>query len=160
MNELTKDLGQKLLLLLWEVSTYPDPRDVSSRSRRDLAVRVVDSLCGSSYGSESDLREIVDAFVSEFAHSPYRDRAKRFGADLIELTTAGYAPRDFIAQGHLARRQHPKRTVPLKEAAQARRKAKCARERCLHDLARIQKEIGKMSSNQPSQSIAGKPGSG
>lgn len=151
MNELTKDLGHKLLLLLWEVSTYPDPKDVSARSRREVAVRVVDSLCGSSFGCENDLQEIVDQFMSEFAHSPYRDRARCFGSDLMELMTADYDPATFLTRGRLAQRQHPKRTVSRKEMEQAKRKCERARIKVLRGLAKIPREMKKTSSNHASQ---------
>ncbi len=151
MNDFTKDLGHKLLLLLWEVSTYPDPKDVSRRSRRELAVRVLDSICGSSFGCENDFPEIVDQFVSEFAHSPYRDRAKRFGTDLMELMTAKHDPATFLTMGRIAQRQHPKHPVSRREIEQARRKCERAKIKCLHGLAKIQKELKKKSSNSASQ---------
>ena len=139
MNEFTKDLGHKLLLLLWEMSTYPDPKDVSARHRQELAARVVDSLRGAAFGHESDLREIVDGFVSEFAHSPCRDRAKRFGLDLMEMMTGESDPSTFLTKGRLARRQHPKRPVSRSDRAQVRRNCERAKAKCLRSLAKIQR---------------------
>jgi hypothetical protein len=151
MNDFTKDLGNKLLLLLWEVSTYPDPKDVSSGTRRELAVRVVDSLCGSSSGCEKDLKEIVDQFVSGFAQSPYRDRVERFGSDLMELMTAEHDPVMFLARGRLAQRQHPKRPASRSEIERAKRKCERAKSKCLRGLAKIQNKMETKSSNHASQ---------
>jgi hypothetical protein len=147
MNDFTKDLGHKLLLLLWETSTYPDPDDVSTQSRAELVVRVVDSLCGSSYGCEADLQDIIKTFVSEFVHSPYRDRAKCFGADLMALMTAEHDPRNFLQMGCRARAAYPKRVVPKAEREKVIRECERARAKCLGALARTAKETSKKRPN-------------
>ncbi len=143
MTDFTKDLGRLLLLLLWEVSAYPDPRDWSARRRQRLVARVVDGLCGSSVGCEGDLRQMVDALVAEFAHSPYRDRAEHFGADLMEMMTAAHDPATFLARGRRARRECPKQPVPPGHGELAKRKYGRAKAKCLRELVQIKDNVTK-----------------
>jgi len=72
MDEFTKGLGTKLMLLLWHEAA--DSLQQCRKARSDVIARAVDGLRSDSFEHEPELAEIVQEFVSWFRGAPARLR--------------------------------------------------------------------------------------
>jgi hypothetical protein len=92
MDDFTKGLGTKLMLLLWH-EAMESPRDhLPAR----LIARVVDGLRSDSFEHEAGLAEIAREFAGWYHGSPDQDLAAQFASDLLRVVAADTDAEEFL----------------------------------------------------------------
>ena len=139
MDDFTKGIGTKLMLLLWHGATVCRGRSRPSR----LITRIVDGLRGDSFGHEGELVEIANEFAREFRGTPDQDLAARFASDLLSAVGGGGDAGEFLLHVDVSMRTVPK--LRLSAAAMRIRKADVwrKRRRALGLLQRIRRETAR-----------------
>lgn len=141
MDDFTKGLGTKLMLLLWHGAT--DSLQGDRTARAEVIARVVDGLRSDSFEHESELAEIVQDFVSWFRGAPDQDIAAQFGLDLLSMVAGEQDAREFLRRVDAAKESIPK--LRLSAAAKRLRKERVERlkRKALKHLRHIGKEVAR-----------------
>jgi len=161
MNDFTKGLGSKLMLLLWHTTTDCGKR--VGGARRDLVARVVDGLRGDSFEHEAELAQIAQEFASSLRGTRDQDLASQFASDLLTIVTGEGDAGDLLDRVDTAMKSVPKlrssRAAMRRKQEEVRRKKRRAlsllrriREQTNRELERLEVEPGAPPNRRPSRS--------
>jgi hypothetical protein len=138
MDDFTKGLGTRLMLLLWHGAT--DSLQGDRTARAEVIARVVDGLRSDSFEHEPELAEIVQEFVSGFRGAPDQNLAAQFGSDLLATVAGEQDAGEFLKRVDAARESIPKLRLSAADIRLRKERVERSKRRALILLSRLEKQ--------------------
>jgi len=99
MDEFTKNLGKKLLTLLWYLSNYADYSDYTETTRSDMFDDIIEDLYPYCEEYEDNIRQIIKEFKKSYKGHPYEKRVNIFSDDFFKSLVANEDSRELFIKG-------------------------------------------------------------